>query len=1120
VFAWLGALAVCAFCTAAFACPAYAETIDVNLNELADDFIIETTDTYVFSGTTTHSIIVGDGVQANMILDGVDITAESGKAAIDASKGVGVTVELAEGSENEVSGGYKAAGIRVPVIDQETFDSHPIQLVEYLNIKGPGSIVAKGGADGAGIGGSEKDITGTLYISSCSSVKAYGGDDAPGIGAGYDGSYFMVSISSSDVYAEGGWAGPGIGIVGGGTGYACCFYNSTVKAVASFAAPGIGAGLARNGSGYFRWLYVNGSNVVATGHSVPGIGSYADSEFGSALITNGSVVRATGWSYGIGDGQYSVVNHGQRTLTVDGSSIVDAKVQEATSSNQWTTDFKSGIVLDSGNLGDVVYGTVVLTEPYETSCMTIPSGSILKSTSTIINDGVISVAGRLDAAVENQNDSCYVQSLLHVEGGEAIDASSGEPIENNSYVREGTEITLVSNDADVDYGLSYRWLVNNVTQENGEFTMPANPVIAEYANHYGVILPSDQNHYSLAVDSYDAETNTYTLALSYDDGYERPCLYSGFSELYCSDYSDHVFYYSVQALDYEDVVITVDGPRKYISLRGLVAQDKVYDGTTDVTVTGGYLDGVEAGDDVSFSIDSAHVSSADAGSRSVTMAVSLTGKDADKYILNCDNPVVTISKAPQDAPSELAATSETVSGKQDGSISGLTSAMEWRAAGSETYTSVAAGQASLDNLAPGTYEIRFAGDANHDPSPDAEVVVGEGSTFTVSAPEVQRGYTLEVDKTSLAYGETATVIVSIANNYTASDAFAFTAFNATVTANGDGTFTVSGATGDVQLLVSGVVYAAPPAVNGVQEGYAYTPDTVVTIDTEIPFTVTANGEPVDVAENSFTLEGLSGDVELVVTDEDGNTATVHIVVTEDGLHTSTAVNDDGSTTVTKTDNDGAIVSRVTTLANGQTVTDGFVHVMLEGDGQTYAPGSDLVFRSNDVLTNLQTIRIDGNEIDSVSYTTSSGSTVVALKDAYLATLAPGAHALDIVSSNGPASGTFFVAENPVEPETPGETEDPGTSEALDEFENPVGTETSSDAKDTGNDQNNVPSASNKETPKNGSETVAQVSARSAASPVRPVQQKAVPDTSDPASFAAVAGLALAGAVSLAASRRR
>lgn len=129
----------------------------------------------------------------------------------------------------------------------------------------------------------------------------------------------------------------------------------------------------------------------------------------------------------------------------------------------------------------------------------------------------------------------------------------------------------------------------------------------------------------------------------------------------------------------------------------------------------------------------------------------------------------TIVKADQAAPTGLTKIDTTYFGKADGKISGLTSAMEFREEGDSTYT--AGFNGTLEYLAAGTYYVRYQGDANHNPSPDAVVNVNDGRKLQIVVPQNQVGYTVTVNKTEMEYEGSYTLKVEIHEGYTATEDF-------------------------------------------------------------------------------------------------------------------------------------------------------------------------------------------------------------------------------------------------------------------------------------------------------------------------------------------------------------
>jgi hypothetical protein len=122
----------------------------------------------------------------------------------------------------------------------------------------------------------------------------------------------------------------------------------------------------------------------------------------------------------------------------------------------------------------------------------------------------------------------------------------------------------------------------------------------------------------------------------------------------------------------------------------------------------------------------------------VTFTATSTGKGEDgqqktaQYTLLISDS----SKNEQSAPTNLEGTATTHYDLTDGSITGLSadSSYEYRLSTEANYTQVATGSTSIENLAPGTYQVRFPGDATNNPSPGAEVTITAGPKYNRDAP--------------------------------------------------------------------------------------------------------------------------------------------------------------------------------------------------------------------------------------------------------------------------------------------------------------------------------------------------------------------------------------------------
>lgn len=89
--------------------------------------------------------------------------------------------------------------------------------------------------------------------------------------------------------------------------------------------------------------------------------------------------------------------------------------------------------------------------------------------------------------------------------------------------------------------------------------------------------------------------------------------------------------------------------------------------------------------------------------------------------------------------------------------------------------------------------------------------------------------------------------------------------------------------------------------------------------------------------------------------------------------------------------------------------------ILSGDGNKYITDSkeDLVFKANGDFTKFTGIKVDGVSVDARYYTAVSGSTIVTLKNEYLATLSVGKHTLEITYTDGAAVCSFEVTKSSV-----------------------------------------------------------------------------------------------------------
>jgi hypothetical protein len=220
-----------------------------------------------------------------------------------------------------------------------------------ITIGGSGSLTAKGGYGGAGIGGGSKGSFGTINITG-GIVKAEGGDYAAGIGCGADavnntGNIFIGGTAK--VIAIGNNYGAGIG------GTKNCNADNIsisddadVEATGGTEAAGIGGGYG-GGSGN---IVISGGNVVANGaYTGAGIGSGRESNFGGVVTISGGNIFATGSKFGAGIG--TGYNSTSISVNINGGNVTAYSGERSAGIGGGSGSNSSGGIIDIGRAATV-----------------------------------------------------------------------------------------------------------------------------------------------------------------------------------------------------------------------------------------------------------------------------------------------------------------------------------------------------------------------------------------------------------------------------------------------------------------------------------------------------------------------------------------------------------------------------------------------------------------------------------------------------------------------------------------------------------------------------------------------------------------------------------------------
>ena len=254
----------------------------------------------VITGTSKENnvtINAESGQTASVTLSGVNIDVrDKDKAAVSTTGEGNVSIELNGGST--LRSGYEHAGL-------EKNNGGSLTIADEDK---NGKLTARGGQQGAGIGGGSGKDGSNIFITG-GGVNAIGGLAAAGIGGGLGGNGSNITISGGKVGATNGLNGAGIGGGQHGSGSHITISGGEVNAIGGDWSAGIGGGQRGSGS----HITISGGEVNASGGKCgAGIGGgvYGKGEgitvSGNAQlkVRGGSVHGDYGTGAGIGGGSY------------------------------------------------------------------------------------------------------------------------------------------------------------------------------------------------------------------------------------------------------------------------------------------------------------------------------------------------------------------------------------------------------------------------------------------------------------------------------------------------------------------------------------------------------------------------------------------------------------------------------------------------------------------------------------------------------------------------------------------------------------------------------------------------------------------------------------------------
>ena len=298
--------------------PAYYDRDeDSHIIQIKDgaNLTIKSADGYGKDNYSQTRIQIEANASVSLMLDGV---------YIDTAKAYGgAPLLIAENSTGNVSIILKGENVLIAANHYAAIQKNgDAENIGTLTISGDGSLTAKGGEYGAGIGGGDRGTASNITISG-GTITATGGNTGAGIGGGYSGEGNHITISGGTVTATsiavGDDVSTGAGIGGGfaGMGNDITISGGTVTATSIAVGDDgtTGAGIGGGYAGMGNDITISGGTVTAIssatgeyGRAGAGIGGGYSREGNNITISGGTVTalstadNAFCEGYGIGSG--------------------------------------------------------------------------------------------------------------------------------------------------------------------------------------------------------------------------------------------------------------------------------------------------------------------------------------------------------------------------------------------------------------------------------------------------------------------------------------------------------------------------------------------------------------------------------------------------------------------------------------------------------------------------------------------------------------------------------------------------------------------------------------------------------------------------------------------------
>lgn len=307
----------------------WTKKIQINGKKAAPHIFLDNVNIQVKKDAKTPAIELHGKASAYLYFINRDskLTGATGRAAIQKNRSEGqLCVQVMKGTTVTCQGGYKAAGIGGSWATRNIAESlfnldmygHGANM-HFGSQTNPslwsGTIIAKGGDGGAGIGGGRNGSGEKLYFYS-GKIEAKGGEAGSGIGGSFKGRGRDIYIYGGDISATGGDGGAGIGggcwkslqdMDGDTAAYNINIYGGKINAHGGYNGAGIGGGQFVPA----RDITITGGEITAHGTHGAAIGGGRWCHGQNITVTDAKLKLTTGYSRYISD-EAAAMGYGDR----------------------------------------------------------------------------------------------------------------------------------------------------------------------------------------------------------------------------------------------------------------------------------------------------------------------------------------------------------------------------------------------------------------------------------------------------------------------------------------------------------------------------------------------------------------------------------------------------------------------------------------------------------------------------------------------------------------------------------------------------------------------------------------------------------------------------------------